>query len=437
MPIQEQALDFRRKLIEGGIEAEAVRIRRQLQRALQNCRTRAGAKPAIEERPRPVHDDFRGVEVELRAQAIARGARAVRRIEAERSRLELRHGNAAFWASQFLGKDVLLAADDRNRHQALRQLQCRRAGLLQPRRDSRLDEQAIHNHLDRVILPLVQDRRIIERVEFAIDARADIAVLRQLFQLFAVRAFPPARYRRQDHDAVVGLAQLAVQDGLDELLARLPGDGSAATRAMRQSHRTVDHAEIVVDLGDRAHRRARRAGRGFLLDGDGRREAFYHVHVRAFHLVQELPGVRGERLHVAALAFGVNGVKRERRLSRAGKPGDHSQAVARDVEIEVLQVVLARPSDNQFGQAHKARALPPQEALAHSGYTAPRITLQGSKRAPQGQGYTHAVDVRKGPQWGEHMLANFHGVGRFYLLSIGKQQKNMALWLAPIVQSTG
>ena len=315
---------------------------------------------------------------------------------------------------------MLLAADDGNRHQALRQFQCRLNGLPQPPGDSRLDEQAIHNHFNGVILPLVQDRRIIERIEFAIDARADIAVLRQLFQLFAVRAFPPARYRRQDHDAVAGLAQLAVQYGLDDLLARLPCDGSPATRAMRQSHRTIDHAEIVVDLRDRAHGRARRARRGLLLDGNGRREAFNHVHVRAFHLVQELPGVRGERLDVAALPFRINGVKRERGLSRAGKTGDHGQAVARDVEIEVLQVVLARPSDNQFGQAHKARALPPQEALAHSGYTAPRITLQGSKRAPQGQGYTHAADVRKGPQWGEHMLANFHG-GRAFLPAIDWQ----------------
>jgi len=44
---------------------------------------------------------------------------------------------------------------------------------------------------------------------------------------------------------------------------------------------------------------------------DRRREALDDVDVGLLHLAQELAGVRGERLHVAALALGVDGVEGE------------------------------------------------------------------------------------------------------------------------------
>ena len=41
------------------------------------------------------------------------------------------------------------------------------------------------------------------------------------------------------------------------------------------------------------------------------------VHLRLVHAIEELPRVGGERLDVAALAFGVDGVEGERGLARA------------------------------------------------------------------------------------------------------------------------
>ena len=66
------------------------------------------------------------------------------------------------------------------------------------------------------------------------------------------------------------------------------------------------------------------------------------VDVGLLHLLEELPGVGGERLDVAALALGVDGVEGERGLARAGQPGDDHQLVARDLDVDVLEVVLAR-----------------------------------------------------------------------------------------------
>jgi len=43
-----------------------------------------------------------------------------------------------------------------------------------------------------VIFALVEDGRRVERIEFAIDTDADIAVLREFFQFFAIGAFAAA-----------------------------------------------------------------------------------------------------------------------------------------------------------------------------------------------------------------------------------------------------
>jgi hypothetical protein len=63
-------------------------------------------------------------------------------------------------------------------------------------------------------------------------------------------------------------------------------------------------------------------------------------------LAQELPGVRRERLDVAALALGVDRVESKRRLARPREPGDDDQPVARQGQVDVLEVVLARALDD-------------------------------------------------------------------------------------------
>ena len=50
---------------------------------------------------------------------------------------------------------------------------------------------------------------------------------------------------------------------------------------------------------------------GLLFDGNGRAEPFDVIHIGLFHR-QELAGIGGERLHVAALAFCIEGVERQR-----------------------------------------------------------------------------------------------------------------------------
>jgi hypothetical protein len=104
-------------------------------------------------------------------------------------------------------------------------------------------------------------------------------------------------------------------------------------------------AGVVVDFGDSSDRRARVLGGRLLLDRDGGREAVDLVDVRLLHHLEELARIGREALDVAALALRIDRVERERRLARARQAGEHHQPVARDVDVDILEVVLARAAD--------------------------------------------------------------------------------------------
>src|SRR5258705_193596 len=56
---------------------------------------------------------------------------------------------------------------------------------------------------------------------------------------------------------------------------------------------------------------------------------------------QFLDRIGREGLDIAALAFGIQGVEHQAGLARAAGPRDHGQLAGTDVEIQVLEIVLA------------------------------------------------------------------------------------------------
>ena len=78
------------------------------------------------------------------------------------------------------------------------------------------------------------------------------------------------------------------------------------------------------------------------------RQPLDEVDVGLVHLAEELAGVGRQRLDVAALALGEDRVERERGLARPGQAGEDDQAVPREVEGDVLEVVLAGAADDQL-----------------------------------------------------------------------------------------
>src|SRR6476620_8730265 len=70
------------------------------------------------------------------------------------------------------------------------------------------------------------------------------------------------------------------------------------------------------------------------------------VEVGLVHLPEELPGVRGQRLDVAPLALGEDGVEGQAGLPRPGQAGEHDEAVAGQFDADVLEVVLSGTTED-------------------------------------------------------------------------------------------
>ena len=97
----------------------------------------------------------------------------------------------------------------------------------------------------------------------------------------------------------------------------------------------------MVDLGDGGDGGFAAAARDTLFDSDARREAFDRVHIGLFELIHELPGVGRHAIEKAALSLSEEDVEGEGGFARAAEAGDNDHAIARDVDIDVLEVVLA------------------------------------------------------------------------------------------------
>ena len=206
--------------------------------------------------------------------------------------------------------------------------------------------EAVHHHVDAVLAVLGEPGQGVDVVHLAVDAQPHEALRAQLGKEIELLALAPGHHRGEDHQ--LGVLRQG-QHVVDHLRDALRLQWLAVFRAVRRAGAGEEQAQVVVDLGDGADRRARVVAGGLLLDGDGRRQALDEVDVGLFHQLQELPRVGRERLDIAALALGVERVEGERGLARAGQPGDHRQPVPRQVEVEVLQIVRPRAADADFG----------------------------------------------------------------------------------------
>ena len=206
---------------------------------------------------------------------------------------------------------------------------------------------AVDHHFDIMLHLLIEGRDLGDLMELVVDLDPLEALLLQFGEIFLVFALPPARDRRQQIEpCALGQRQYAV----DHLAHGLALDRQSGRRRIGNADARPEQPHIVVDLGDRADGRARVARGSFLLDGDGRRQPVDMVDIRLLHHVEELPRVGRQRLDIASLAFGVDRVEGERALARARQPGDHHELLARQLERDVLEVVLSRAANgDEFG----------------------------------------------------------------------------------------
>jgi hypothetical protein len=343
--LQDQLAVFVRQLLPGGGQVDLEVGGHRLQHLLEE----AGVAPfpgldhPVAQRQIPVGDDEVGVEEHARPDAVAGRAGPGRVVEREQTRGDLREGGAAGGAGELLGEQDVVALEGGDLHQPVAQLGRQLDGVSQPLADAVLVHQAVDEHLDCVRRLGVQLGRRRQLRQLAVDGGAHVAVLAQAGQLGLEVPLLVADDRRQHRKArPLGEGQHLVH----HLLDGVRGDGLAAAPALHVAHPRPEQAHVIVDLRDGADAGARVARSGLLLDGDGGGQPVDGIDVGLAHLLEELAGVGGQGLDVTALPFGVDGVEGQRGLARPGHTGDDHQLVARDLHVDVLEVVSARPFDD-------------------------------------------------------------------------------------------
>ena len=375
---EQEVLVRLREVAPGRLGVDPVRLGHRLQQppVVHRRRLHPRLERALGDRERRVRNDQLGVDDPLETQSVALRAAAVRRVEREDPRLELRHGVPTVQAGEALGEQQHLAALPSRRpaedlgtrlilggaaavvgpveqldlDQALGELGCGLDRLREALAHALLHDQAIHNEGDVVLVLLVEHDLLVEAPQLAVDHRAGVPLLAEVLQHPAVLALALTDDGSEHHEA---RALLERHHAIDDLLDRLPLDRFPAVEAMRLPDAGPEEPEVVVDLRDRPDGGAGVARGRLLVDGDRRGEPLDRIHVGLLHLPEELAGVGGERLHVAALALGVDRVEREAGLTRSGEPRDHHQGVAGQADVDPLQVVrTGTRNDDLTGTSH-------------------------------------------------------------------------------------
>ncbi|CAM5216194.1 hypothetical protein BTHI11S_05192 [Bosea thiooxidans] len=336
-----------------------------------------GRDRALLQRQRMIRHDHVRVDPHLVAEAVADRAGAEGVVEREQPRLDLGDGEAGDRAGE-LGREgdalrfaVLLLLigifEDRD---AVGQLQRLLQQIRQPRAEIGPDHDAVHDHVDVVLELLVERRRVRDLVELAIDLDALEAALQPLRHLLAELALAAAHHRRQQIAARL-LRQL--DQPVDHLLHRLALDRQAGRGRIGNAGARPQQAHIVVDLGDGADGRARVLRGRLLLDRDRRREPVDLVDIGLLHHLEELAGIGRKALDIAALPLGIDRVEGERGLARAGKAGEDHELVARNREVDVLEVVLARAAHGDGAAVRIGRAVAVEHVFQRSSLLGSRL----------------------------------------------------------------
>jgi hypothetical protein len=347
---QEVAMPLR-ELVPGPVEVDAVHLGEVVE---DRARPALGAldhlRPGLDG-PLPhaaarVGDHQIRIHLRLGAEPVAVGTHPDRGVEGEALGSELGKAEVAVMAVEVLGVEVLLAACDVADQEAVplaerglhRVGEARAVGGIAARRR----RQPVHHHVDGVLPLLVEDRKLVGAEDLAVDPEACESLADGLLQELAVLALAVIDDAGEEHEAARGGER---QDALADLLGGEALDGAPAAVAVLAADAREEHAEVVVHLGDGAHRRAGIVAGRLLLDADGRGEPADVIVPGLLDLAEELPRVGGERLDVAPLSLGVEGVEGQRRLAGAGGAGEDHQPVLGNPRVDLLQVVLGRSAD--------------------------------------------------------------------------------------------
>ena len=326
---------------------ETVFLRQRIQRPEQQCvlvfsenGDAAGFDGFV-----PVGNHLVDVDFRDDAQAVAIFACTVGRIEGEGVRFGFRVGNARGGAHQKLAVVLHLlglVVEDHDGTLAVfhRDLHAVGEPLLRIIRHG----EVIDRQLDIVDFVTIDLHAHDKGFHRAIDTHAGESLLADVLEQFAIMTLAPLHHRSEQRD---GMTLVTLQNQVYELLFGIVDHLLLRVVGVGVGHAGVEQAQEVINLRDRAHRGTRVLVDGLLFDGNHRVEAGNLINVGMLHVADEMTGVRGVGLHIAALSLGVDGVKRQRRLATPAQSGDDHQLLLRDCQRHIFQIVLTRTRDNK------------------------------------------------------------------------------------------
>ena len=279
------------------------------------------------------------------AQPGAGGAAAGGIVEGEHIGRKLLDGNIMVRAGIVLAEQHLLPADDVHQGKPPGHGAAGLYRIRQPGADLRLDRKAVHHNLDGVLIVFLQLDLLGQLVQAAVHPGPDIPAAAGGVQLLLVGAFALPHDGRHHLDAG---PRRQGQHLIHHLVHRLLGDLPAADGAVRDPYPGIQQPQVVVDLGHGTDGGTRVLAGGFLVDGNSGGKAGNFVHIGLFRLSQKHSGIGGQTLHVASLPVCVDGIKGQGGLAGAGKPCKDDQLIPRDLQVDILEVVLPRPADHDF-----------------------------------------------------------------------------------------
>ena len=290
------------------------------------------------------------------AQAVALGARAIGGVEREVARLQVVDGVAVLGARQSqrvleqLARALSLFHEP-HRDVALGQARSRLNGLGDATQRAVLYGDTVDNNFDSVLELLVERHAflVVEANDLTVDAHTGKTLGAQVLEKLRVLTLAAAHDRCQ-HQRLATRCSLG--DLVGDLVGRLALDNASTLRAVRCADAGIQKSQVVIDFCHRSHSGAGVFRRRLLVDGDSRGQTLDAVDVRLVHLPQEHARIARERLDVTALTFGEDGVKGQRALTRTGKACDDHELVAGNFKRDILEVVLARTSDDDVFLCH-------------------------------------------------------------------------------------
>ena len=260
LAVQNRGAGFGGQVFEGGVQVEAELLPQageQAQPVFGGCfALRPGGDSAFAEGQVGVGYEQFGVDFQARADAVAGATRAERRVEGEGARLDrvnlqrvvigagevFTEGAGAFGV-------VLLTVHEVDEHAAVGELERGFDGVGQALVNTVLNDDAVDDHLDGVLVLLGELGRVGELHGFAVHAGTRIALGQQVLEEVHKFALTCADDGRENLQAgAFGVLLQSVHD----LLRGLLGDFLATFGAVRVADARPEQTHVVVDFGDGA-----------------------------------------------------------------------------------------------------------------------------------------------------------------------------------------